>query len=215
VTRIRSVSPGPATLPLVLGMALLIGGAVALDSRTRLQRRRLHRHPDDAPVTAKRTLPGPRAVTGNAVTINRSRNEVYGFWRDVSNLPRFMENVRSVETEADGRGRWRIAGPAGTTVELVTEITEDREGELLAWRTVEGSDVEASGSVTFSDAPGGRGTIVRAQVAYLPPGGEIGRWIAKAFQREPKLQGRRELKRLKMLMETGEIATSANRRDAA
>ena len=94
-----------------------------------------------------------------------------------------------------------------------TEVTEERDGELIAWRTLRGSDVEAEGRVSFRDAPGGRGTIVEATVAYKPPGGELGRWIARLFGREPDVQGRRELRRFKMLMETGEIATSENRKD--
>jgi uncharacterized membrane protein len=115
----------------------------------------------------------------------------------------------------DGRTSvWTIAAPGGTEVELRTEVVEEREGELIAWRTLPGSDVEARGEVRFRDAPAGRGSVVEATVAYAAPGGEIGRLIAKLFQREPAIQGRRELRRLKMLMETGEIATSANRKDA-
>ena len=100
------------------------------------------------------------------------------------------------------------------TVDLETEIAEEREGELIAWRSTEASDIDADGRVTFTEGPAGRGTIVSAEVAYRPPGGEVGRWIAKLFQREPSVQGRRELKRFKMLMETGEIATSSNRNDS-
>jgi uncharacterized membrane protein len=79
---------------------------------------------------------------------------------------------------------------------------------------VEGSQIDTEGKVLFRDAPGDRGTEVEAIVAYKPPAGELGRWIAKLFQREPAVQGRRELKRLKMLLETGEIATAQNRKSS-
>jgi uncharacterized membrane protein len=184
----------------------------------RVRRERMSRPADSAPPrTAKAIMRRheDRAVTGKTVTINRPRAEVYRCWRDFSNLPSFMENVLAVEPLEGGRFRWAIAGPAGTTVDLVTELVEERENELLSWQSVENSEIDAHGSVKFRDARGGRGTEVEAVIAYKPPGGEIGRWVAKLFQREPAIQGRRELKRLKMLLETGEIATSKNHRDGA
>ena len=165
---------------------------------------------DDAPArTSSRR--SEHTVVGRTVTINRPRHEVYAFWRDVKNLPTFMENVRAVTTEA-GLLHWQIAGPAGTTVKLVTEVTEDRADERIAWRSTDASDIATSGSVTFRDAPGKRGTEVEAEIAYDPPAGQLGRAIAAMFGKEPAIQGRRELKRLKMLMETGEIAISRNHR---
>jgi uncharacterized membrane protein len=99
-------------------------------------------------------------------------------------------------------------------VRIETEIVADRKGEEIAWRSTEGSEIDTEGKIEFRDAPAGRGTEVTAIVAYVPPMGELGRWVASAFQKEPSIQGRRELKRLKMLLETGEIATSRNRRNA-
>jgi uncharacterized membrane protein len=98
--------------------------------------------------------------------------------------------------------------------QVETRIVEERAGELIAWRSTEASDIDTEGRVTFRDAPAGRGAEIEAIVAYRPPAGELGRWIAKLFQAEPSLQGRRELKRFKMLMETGEIATNRNRKAA-
>jgi uncharacterized membrane protein len=123
-----------------------------------------------------------------------------------------MSNVEKVVLGEPGRSVWTIAGPGGFSVDLDTEVTEDCEGEMIAWRTLPGSDVEAKGRVSFREGAGGRGTVVDAEIRYQPPGGELGRWIAKVFQREPGIQGRRELKRFKMLMETGEIATSDNQK---
>jgi uncharacterized membrane protein len=94
----------------------------------------------------------------------------------------------------------------------VTRIVADHEGEQIAWRSTEESDIDTEGKVMFRDAPGGRGTEVEAIISYVPPAGEIGRWVAKVLQAEPALQARRELKRFKMLMEAGEIATSATRK---
>lgn len=120
-----------------------------------------------------------------------------------------MENIVSVEPAgASGRSRWTILAPLGSQVELETEIVEEREGEMISWRSVGGSDIEAEGKVHFRDAPAGRGTEIEAIIAYKPPAGEAGRLIAKLFGREPNIQTRRDLKRLKMLLETGEIADS-------
>jgi len=201
--------------PLVaLGVAALAAGVAFAAIQVRNGRK--GRPPDSAPGrTAKgRGQFGGYAVVGRTVTINKPRAELYAFWRDFRNLPRFMENVESVAVEGD-RTVWTISAPMGRSVKLETEIVEERENELIAWRSVEGSEIDAEGRVTFRDAPKDRGTRVEAIVAYKPPAGELGRLVAKLFRREPEMQGRHELKRFKMLMETGEIASSDNRREAA
>ena len=194
----------------------VLAGAAGLAFYQRQTRNRVeYRPPDDAPARTSRVSGPKRHVhTGRTVTIGKPRDEIYRFWRDFSNLPQFMENVRSVETSGD-RTRWTIAGPMGRDVRLVTRITEDREGERIAWASTDESEIETTGSVDFRDAPAERGTQVAVDIAYRPPGGELGRWVAKALQAEPHLQARRDLKRLKMLLEAGEIATSANRKSAA
>jgi uncharacterized membrane protein len=207
----RHASLGAAGIAIALVAGAVLLGSGAVSRRQDRQLRRVARHPDSAPDRDRRTLPRGPSVVGHAVTINRPREELYAFWRDFANLPKFMSNVERVVQGEAGRTLWTIAAPGGSSVDLDTEITDEREGELIAWRTRPGSDVEAEGRVSFRDAAG-RGTVVDAEIAYRPPGGEMGRWIAKLFQREPGIQGRRELKRFKMLMETGEIATSANRR---
>ncbi|MHA6768052.1 SRPBCC family protein [Sphingobium ummariense] len=175
---------------------------------------------DDAPLTTAKDLepadatgplvePKGDSLVGKTVTINRPREQLYRFWRDFSNLPAFLDNVVSVEPVDEGRSRWTVKAPAGKTVEWMSTITEDRPGELIAWASEDGADVPNSGRIDFRDAPGGRGTWVTATIAYDPPGGFIGKVIAKMFQREPAIQARRDLRRFKQLMETGEIATSA------
>lgn len=148
------------------------------------------------------------AVVGRTVTINAPRDTLYQFWRDFQNLPRFMENVERVDVPDSHRSHWVISAPAGRTVEWDSVITEDVAGEVIAWESVEGADIRNTGRIEFRDGPPGRGTEVTATIVYDPPGGDLGKLIAKLFQKEPKIQARRELRRFKQLMETGEISTS-------
>lgn len=124
-----------------------------------------------------------------------------------------MHAIESIEARDDRHSAWTIKAPAGQHVVLETETTEVVENETIGWRSTEASQVKTIGRVTFADAPAGRGTVVAAEIAYEPPGGDAGRLIAKLFSAEPSIQARHELKRFKMLMETGEIATGANQRD--
>ena len=198
---------------LALGAGTLLGAAgAAWYVRQRAEEERRRRPPDDAPRRASRlSRDGSRPVTGRTVTIDRPRGEVYAYWRDFSNLARFMEHVESVTPGEEGTHLWRIVTGNGREIEMRTRIVGDVENEELRWRTVEGSDLEAEGTVRFRDAPGDRGTEVDASVRYRQVGGALGAVVAKFLQVDPKTQIRRELKRLKMLLETGEIATAANR----
>jgi uncharacterized membrane protein len=147
------------------------------------------------------------ALVGRTVTIGRPRAELYAFWRDFRNLARFMENIDAVTVAEDGRSHWTIKAPGGRTVEFDTVITEDEPDSVIGWESVHG-EIKSAGRVEFLDAPPGRGTWVRVTMAYDPPGGEIGKAIAKLFQKEPKVQARRDLRRFKQLMEAGEISTT-------
>lgn len=175
---------------------------------------------DDAPPTTSKLKQGRAnrvpAVTqskgddliGRSVTINRPRDELFAYWRDFSNLPSFMDNVERIDILSATTSHWVVKAPAGRTVEWDAKITEEKAGELIAWTSGEDSDVRNSGRIEFRDA-GARGTIVTATIAYDPPAGVVGKVIAKLFQREPAIQARRDLRRFKQLMETGEIATAA------
>jgi uncharacterized membrane protein len=143
-----------------------------------------------------------------SIIINRSPEELYQFWRDFENLPRFMNHLEAVRVLDDRRSHWVAKAPAGTSVEWDAEITEDRPGELIAWRSLEGSEVENSGSVRFETAPGERGTIVVVEMAYNPPGGVIGEWIAKLTGDDPGQQAHEALRCFKQVMETGEVIVS-------
>ena len=141
-------------------------------------------------------------------TINKPVSEVYRFWRNFENLPRFMRHLESVQHIGGNRSRWRARGPAGMTVEWDAEILQDRANEWIAWRSLPGAQVENSGSVRFSPAPGARGTEVRVQLRYVPPAGGLGRTVARLFGEEPDQQVHEDLHRFKQLMETGEIPLS-------
>lgn len=157
---------------------------------------------------------GPRAAASRGVraaaaaTISRSPEEVYQFWRRLENLPRFMAHLESVRVTDDRRSHWKAKAPAGAIVEWDAEITEDRPNELIAWRSAEGADVPNFGSVRFTPAPGDRGTEVRVELRYDPPGGVVGATIAKLFGEEPGEQARGDLRRFKQVMETGEVVHS-------
>jgi uncharacterized membrane protein len=143
-----------------------------------------------------------------AITINRPRQEVYGFWHNFENFPRFMAHLESVQMLDERRSRWKAKAPAGTTVEWEAETIEDRPNELIAWRSLPDSAVPNTGLVRFRDAPGERGTEVIVELRYQPPGGRLGALIAKFFGEEPHQQVKGDLRRLKQVMEIGEIVHS-------
>ena len=165
---------------------------------------------DDAVTQATETLVEPKgdSLSGRAVTINRPRSELFAFWRDFSNLATFMENVECIDVLDDRRSHWVVKAPGGKSVEWDSAVTEEQPDQFIAWASEEGADVPNSGRIDFRDA-GARGTVVTVTVVYDPPAGAIGKLIAKMFQREPAIQARRDLRRFKQLMETGEIATSS------
>lgn len=141
-----------------------------------------------------------------AVTIQRPRNEVYDFWRDFENLPRFMDHLESVAVRAGGISHWVAKGPAGSTVAWDAEVIADEPDRRIAWRSLPGSEIENSGEVRFADAPGG-GTEVRVELTYRPPAGMVGAAVAKLFGEEPDGQIADDLYRLRALLEAGEVPT--------
>ena len=143
-----------------------------------------------------------------SVTVNRSPEELYRFWRNFENLPRFMNHLESVKGTGEGRSHWVAKAPAGKTVEWDAEVYNEKENELIAWRSLEGADVDNAGSVRFEPATGGRGTVVRVTLKYDPPGGALGAMVAKLFGEEPSQQIEEDLRRFKQVMETGEAATT-------
>ncbi len=164
--------------------------------------------PDDAPATTSKSARPGAAVSAEVTTIAASPGELFAFWREVGNLATFMENIESIERIDDKRSRWTVKAPAGREVSWESVITHEEPGRSISWQSAPGADVDHAGRVEFIDG-GDRGTVVRAVIAYDPPAGTVGKLVAKLFQREPRIQSRRDLRRLKQLVETGEIATGA------
>lgn len=135
------------------------------------------------------------------IRINKTPAELYGYWRDFENLPRFMDHLQSVTESGPGRSRWVAKAPAGTTVEWEAEVINDHPNELIAWRSLDGADVANAGSVHFTAE--GSGTQVRVVLKYNPPAGRLGAMVAKLFGEDPERQIEEDLRKFKQLMETG------------
>lgn len=141
-----------------------------------------------------------------SVTINKSPQELYDFWRNFENLPQFMSHLESVKKIDNKRSHWKAKAPVGSAVEWEAEITADVENEKISWESAEGSDVNNSGTVEFLPTSN-RGTQVRVMLNYEPPAGKIGMLIAKLFGEEPGQQIGDDLRHFKQLMESGTIMT--------
>lgn len=196
-------------LPLAVAVLALTAGA-GLAAGTILKSGP-RRPPDSAPGrTARRSHFGGYQVAGRTVTIRAPRSRIYQMWRDPDRLAEFMQDLSAVQVSGD-QITWVIDGPGGRFA-VETRLVEEREDEALAWRSVEGAEIEIEAKVRLRDAPADRGTEVEAHIAWRPSLGIIGHWAATLRGTDPKIRGKQELKRLKMLLETGEIATSANRK---
>jgi uncharacterized membrane protein len=140
-----------------------------------------------------------------SVTISKPPEELYRFWRKLGNLPRFMEHLESVRTIDDTRSHWVAKAPGGTRIEWEAEIYNDKENELIAWRSLQNADVNNAGSVHFTALPDGRGTEVRVVINYEPPAGRLGAAVAKLLGEDPARALEEDLVRFKQLMEAGEV----------
>lgn len=192
--RARDRRRGMATLASLLGIT-----AVDLFCAMRLSSR----------VSGETSGGGTARETGQQViTVGRPPEEVYRRWRDFGSFPRFMRHIEEVRVEGERRSHWRARTPWGGTVEWDAEMTEDRPNELIAWRSLPGSDVHNAGRVRFRPAPGGRGTVVEVELHYEPPAGGLGATVAKLVGREPHQQVSDDLRRFKQLVETGVVLDS-------
>jgi len=146
--------------------------------------------------------------TIKTIWVNKSPEEAYSFWRKFENLPRFMHHLESVETMPDGRSKWRAVGPMGKTYEWEARTEQDQPNRLIAWKSVENSDIQNSGTVFFEPGPGGRGTIIRVDLSYDPPGGAVGSGLAKLLGKDGSQMLRDDLRAFKQVIETGEVLQS-------
>lgn len=142
-----------------------------------------------------------------STTVNRSLEEVYAFWRQLENFPRFMAHLESVTVDGT-TSHWRAKAPVGMSIEWDAVITEDVPNECIAWRSLEGAQVPNYGSVRFTRSPGGRGTEVHVDLRYEIPGGKLASLVAKLFGEEPAVQIDGDIRRFKQVMETGEVVHS-------
>jgi uncharacterized membrane protein len=186
----------------VAAAAAAVVGVAALDMLSSRQQAAVH---GSAPGQVRRD--GSIRVE-KSVAVNRQPQECYAMWRNFENLPRFMRHLESVQLTGDNRSHWVAKAPAGTSVEWDSEVTHDEPNALIAWRSLDGADVENAGAVRFLPQPSGRGTVVSVKMQYKPPAGAIGATVAKLLGEEPDRQVQEDLRRFRQVMETGEIATT-------
>ncbi|HEX8683099.1 MAG TPA: SRPBCC family protein [Ardenticatenaceae bacterium] len=162
---------------------------------------------DDRPDKPKASK-GSHIVVERSMTINRPLSEVYSFWRDFENLPRFMNHLQSVTTTGDGRSHWVLKTPLPIPLEWDAELTQEKENELIAWRSLPDSTIENRGSVRFRELPYDRGTEVKVTFAYDPPGGIIGEKFAQLANGVTAATIEEDIRHLKQILEAGEIPTN-------
>lgn len=143
-----------------------------------------------------------------SITINRSPEELFQFWRNFENLPRFMDHLKSVKVQDNTHSHWVAKGPLDSSIEWDAEIINEKPNELIGWRSLEGASVPNAGSVQFKPAPGNRGTVVTVSLKYDPPAGAVGAAVARLFGEEPDVQIGDDLRHFKEVMEAGEIPTT-------
>jgi uncharacterized membrane protein len=157
----------------------------------------------------KVALGGSRGIhVYESITVNRPAAELYSFWRDFSNLPRFMNHLADVQMLSSTRSVWTAKAPAGMRVKWEADVINEIEGELIGWQSTENADVASAGSVRFVPAPDG-GTEIIVHLQYEPPAGKLGSLVASLFGEEPSQQIREDLRRLKSILETDDVPRSA------
>ena len=137
-----------------------------------------------------------------SITINRAPSEIYSFWRQLENLSRFMQHIKSVTQTGDGISHWVVETTHGAKFEWDARLIEDKPGEMLSWQSLDGADVDNAGSVWFTPAGDGQSTVVKVAMKYAPPGGMIGALMAKVFGDSAEKQMMEDLVRLKNLLES-------------
>jgi uncharacterized membrane protein len=146
-------------------------------------------------------------IARSSILLNCTPEEAYQFWSKFENLPLFMRHLESVTRIGEGRSRWTAIGPLGKRTSWDAEIAFDRKDDVIAWRSLPESEIYVDGIVKFQTAPANRGTIITVVVVYQPPAGSIGGALAKILGKNPSFMMRQDLRRLKALIETGEIPT--------
>ena len=147
----------------------------------------------------------------HSVTVGRPASDLYAYWREVENAPKFMNRITKVEKTGESTSHWVAQGPLGTTFEWDSEIIVDEPGRLIAWKSLPGAAIEQAGTVRFEEAPDGRGTSVTVELNYEPPAGSLGLAVARLLGEDPDRQTLDNLHHFKQLMETGPIPKTEGR----
>jgi uncharacterized membrane protein len=176
-----------------------VAGIAAIDTVAAIRARHTGQH--------GRGKPGPLQVKAS-VTVRCSPQEVYELWRDFERLPEFMGHLRSVSVDGEGRSTWTANAPIKKQVTWQAELTGDDPGRRISWKSLPGADVANSGTVHFAETPDGSGTEVRVSLHYDVPGGAVGRAVARLWGEEPVQQVHDDLRRLKAILETGDVVRS-------
>jgi uncharacterized membrane protein len=156
----------------------------------------------------RRTRKVSRMRLTASTTVLKDADDVYEFWHRLENLPTFMAHVDEVHTTGERSSHWRVTAPLGRTVEWDAETVDDVPGSRIAWRSREGADIRNEGSVELRAAPGLRGTEVHVTISYEMPAGELGQALARYFGEDPRQQLDDDLRRMKQVLETGEVVRS-------
>ncbi len=165
-------------------------------------------HPHPATVIPARH--GDRVES--SVTVRRSPQELYSFWRELENLPSVMKHLKSVEAIDRVRSHWIAEGPLGKDVEWDAEVFNDVENEMIAWRSLPGGAVDTAGSVHFKSQGNGGETQVSVNFKYDPPAGAVGAWVASFLGHDPQRMIEEDLRQFKQRMEAGERTASVESR---
>jgi uncharacterized membrane protein len=151
----------------------------------------------------RRALGGSRGVqVSESVRLEKPLAEVYRFWRQLENLPRFMDHLVKVTDLGNGRSHWVANGPAGVKVEWDAEIINDVPNQVIGWKSLPGGDITTAGSVNFDELPNGLGTQLTVRLQYEPPAGRVGDFVAQKFCHAPSQTIREDLRRMKQVFES-------------
>ncbi|SFD98362.1 YgaP-like transmembrane domain [Flavobacterium phragmitis] len=113
------------------------------------------------------------------VVINKPVGEVYDFWRNLENLPKFMSHLSGIKTIDENTSEWTAKGPGGIgSISWIAKIAKDRKDKLLSWFSVDGSTIRNAGKVIFK-AHGHTATELDITISYHAPLGIAGESAAK------------------------------------
>lgn len=138
-----------------------------------------------------------------SIHIDASPDEVYDFWNNYENFPRFMSHVAEVRDLGRRRSHWVVKGPGGSEFAWNSVLTEQTRPQRLAWRSEPGAEIPQTGSVQFEPDRGG--TRVTVRMSYTPPAGVLGHGLATLLGADPKAQMDDDLARMKAFIERGTV----------